>query len=550
VSDEKQEKEGESLPVQRSSIERDVNTLEGFIVDWYGGQEHATPGHDRLELERLIKDALKGRINAVIMMYEDRWDRGDRRAEEALDIFQQHGIKFYIGTSERNLLDPTVRGMLRIQSAIGRMVTELAQKKSIESRIARAKKGEPSSGGKHCLPYGRTWSRKDGWGLDEGKVEFIKDVARRYLAGEASVVSMAQEAGLTMSYLYQVLRERSGPVWVQHFRDPRFRINEEVPTAVPPLLDKDTIRRIKERLEDNTTRHHGRPKYNYLLNGYIFCAGCGYNLTGQVKRTTKKRTGTRTTLHYYRHPSTERRQPCPYCPRPMVRARDVEERVIEGLFDLCGNPAAIAEAIREAAPDLGRERKRQAKLEADLAKLREGRDRIMRLVLSGRATEEEADKVLDEAREREQGLQRELDSLVEVLSNTPDEEAVQLYVQQMGDCIVVYDQHGMGEDANGEQYPGGNNLGSFLSMTWEDKRRLVQAAFSQPQRGGKPSGVYITPVEGADGKRVYDVAIRGMLPFEEVLAAVPRPGANDKQGVMHSSPGTRPTSTRRRAGRG
>src|SRR5262249_17190786 len=57
VSGEKQEKKGESLATQRASNARDVVDLGGTIVEVYGGQEHATPGWEKKEVDRLIRDA-------------------------------------------------------------------------------------------------------------------------------------------------------------------------------------------------------------------------------------------------------------------------------------------------------------------------------------------------------------------------------------------------------------------------------------------------------------------------------------------------------------
>ena len=67
VSTEQQEKEGESLRTQGKQNEADVAAMEGQIVEWYGGQEHATPGFEKQELDRLIADAGKGKFDAVIV---------------------------------------------------------------------------------------------------------------------------------------------------------------------------------------------------------------------------------------------------------------------------------------------------------------------------------------------------------------------------------------------------------------------------------------------------------------------------------------------------
>src|SRR5262249_7673914 len=160
------------------------------------------------------------------------------------------------------------------------------------------------------LPFGRTWDKKTKrWGLDPDKRAQIEEVAARYLAGE-SLVELAEEHGHSYCNLYKILRERCGPVGQQRFRDPRFRIEVAGDVTVPPLLPDETIRRVRERLEDNRTNRHGSPLYDYLLNGFMFCGGCGYNLTGELNK------GHLT----YRHPHTKRDRPCPYGqPRPWAR---------------------------------------------------------------------------------------------------------------------------------------------------------------------------------------------------------------------------------------
>ena|SRR6516165_4037745 len=59
VSTDAQEKQGESLIVQRKSIERDVDRLGGRVIEWYGGAESASGIEERKELIRLKEDALR-----------------------------------------------------------------------------------------------------------------------------------------------------------------------------------------------------------------------------------------------------------------------------------------------------------------------------------------------------------------------------------------------------------------------------------------------------------------------------------------------------------
>jgi DNA invertase Pin-like site-specific DNA recombinase len=65
VSTEQQERTGESLRTQAKQNDQDVAFLSGKIVARYGGQEHATPGWEKGEVDRLIADAAKGKFDAV-----------------------------------------------------------------------------------------------------------------------------------------------------------------------------------------------------------------------------------------------------------------------------------------------------------------------------------------------------------------------------------------------------------------------------------------------------------------------------------------------------
>src|SRR5262245_2531012 len=106
VSTEKQEKQGESLRTQTSDNQRTVEHLGDSIVEWYGGQEHATPGYEKKEVDRLLLDARKKRFDAVIVTDADRWSRDNNKSKEGLEVLRANGIRFFVGVTEYNLFDP------------------------------------------------------------------------------------------------------------------------------------------------------------------------------------------------------------------------------------------------------------------------------------------------------------------------------------------------------------------------------------------------------------------------------------------------------------
>jgi hypothetical protein len=184
-----------------------------------------------------------------------------------------------------------------------------------------------------------------------------------------------------------------------------------------------------------------------------------------------------------------------------------------------GNPAQIKRAITSAVPDCDKLLKRRAALSGEVDKVSKGRERLLSLIVKGVLSDEQAESQLAELQAREATLRQELDRLAVTLANMPSEEQINVYVDQVGSSILLYDDTGDGE------YAGGNSLGTWLTMTAADKRRLVDAVFSRPLPDGTPSGVYVAVNPDWKGRyrKRWLYTIRGQMEFEAVLGAV-KPG--------------------------
>jgi DNA invertase Pin-like site-specific DNA recombinase len=508
VRTERQEKRGESLLTQLSQMTQAVQSLGGSITENYSGQEHATEGSERELLDNLLTDAQKQRrtFDAVMVADPSRWSRDNVKSETGLDTLKDAGVKFYVLTTEHDLYDPQARLFLSLSTTIGAFQARVQKQKSLLNRIARAKRGIPTSGD---LPYGRTFDRKTGtWGVDPQKQAIIAECAARYLKrpkGE-SLVNLAREYGIGFSNLYHTLRDKCGDTWACEFKAEDLNICETVLMTVPALLDEDTIKKVRNQLHDNRSRkpHGGKPRHSYLLGGRVFCGHCGYTMTGTY----------RWGYTYYRHPHCGNRYgknaDCPIRPRPLVRADKLEHEVVLKLFDLFGNPAQIERAIRTAVPDCDEVRQDQQRLQTDLEKTEKAIKRILDLVTKDVIAYEDAAEKLRDLRDRRDSLREQRDRLATALANVPDPEEVRCYVEKVGSNIFVRDDHG-------NRYLGGNSLSTYAQMTREDDQRLIDAVFSTPLRDGKPAGIYIGP-RGADGEWTY--RIRGNLEFETVLGEV------------------------------
>jgi len=507
VSTEKQAAKGESLRTQGTQTDRSVEQIGGTIVARYAGQEHATEGFDRQLLNNLLIDAQKKPrpFDAVIVADPSRWSRDNIASETGLEILRKAGVRFFVLTTEYDLFDPNARLFLGLSSTIGAFHARTQKQKSILNRIERAKRGSPTCG---KVPFGRVWdSDKKTWTIDPTKQSMIVDVAERFLKGE-SLPRMAKEYKVNHANLVKILRERCGDVWTIDFDSHDLNIHEQVILTIPRLLPESTIKAIRQRLTANRTYLHKtpRPKYEWLLQGHIFCAQCGYGMFGQINTTPKGEH-----KRYYRHAHGDNALKCEIRPRPYVDADRIEEQVIGQLFDMFGNPTAIERAVNRAIPDCDKTRKRLSTVEDELAKVEKGRNRVVGMIAQDLLTDEQAASKLRELKERESILQTEREQLNATLADVPDEPTLRKYVQKVKETILVYDGDGTIEPANDVQ--------TFVDMTRTERRNLVEAVFRVPLADGKPAGIYVTPdgQYGPTRRRKFTFTVRGRLDFECVM---------------------------------
>jgi DNA invertase Pin-like site-specific DNA recombinase len=479
VSTEKQEKRGESLRTQERQIQDAVAQLGGRITKRYAGQEHATAGWERQQLDSLLADAERPHkpFDAVMVAHPNRWSRDNVRSENGLEALVANGIRFFLLTQEQDLYDPTVRFYLAMSAVIGSYQAAQQTRTSLQNRIERAKRGWPASG---KLPFGRTFDRVSGsWGVDPAKHAMIQDVAGRYLAGE-SMANLASEYGVNHPFLHKTLAQGCGTVWVQQFASAKLRIDETIPTAVPALLGPEIIAAVLRRAAANKTYCHGHLKHQYVFARVVFCGECGYAMCGQMSPHGQR---------YYRHQSRNGAAGCSLTFRPWVPAGLLEEKVLAELAEMWGNPKAVEKALADAQPNRAesdRARKRLESIETEQAKIKRGQDRIIGFIAKGTITEEQAEGQLTTLNEREVALAEESDRLQRQLSGILS-PAVR---GRLAEQVVAARRR-----AGSWQRDTMRSAEDPERMTYEQKRMLVEDVFGGTTPDGRRMGVYVTPID-------------------------------------------------------
>ncbi len=409
-----------------------------------------------------------------------------------------------------------------MSSSIGAYHAANQKKKSIENRIARAKRGLPSAG---KLPFGRTFNRKtEEWSVDPAKKAFIEEVAERYLAGE-SLEKVAIEHGVNHTSLHKTLMRRSGSVWPITFKVDGVVIRNEplvVPIAIPELLPPETIRALHKRAEANKTYSHGVIKNEYLLRRVVFCARCGYTMSGQTNNNGKQ---------YYRHCHNQRAHECD-SPLHSVPVDILEETVLLHLWAAFGNASKLIHAMEKAIPDkqkVEEYRKRLERITGEMEKITRGRERVLAQLENETISEDEAAQRLEKSKQKMSNLSKEKERLESVLREIPDKNTIRDRAEVIASMVSSHE--------------------GWEALTKDEKRSIVEMVFSgtEPMNmqleceearslGEEPSpverrmGVYIGWVPGEEAKRrkVFNYFIVGHLIHESYQA----PLNEDEKGFL------------------
>lgn len=496
VSTEQQEKKGESLRTQKEQILSYVKRLGGIIPDscWqYSGQEHATPGQDRQLLDKLLEDSSKNIFDAIIVCDASRWSRDNKKSKEGLTILKKHKILFFAATTEYDLHSPEQALFLGLAAEINEFHAKNQNLKSIQNRIARAKRGIPTTG---KLPYGRTFdSEKSIWGIDKEKAQNIKWAADQYLNHNKGIIEIAKTLRMNVSNLWKILNHRSGDTWTIEFDATSLNIKEDVTMNIPPLLTPETIKAIHERAKANKTYTHGEIKNKYLLSRMIFCEDCGNAMFGQTNRHISR---------YYRH-ARYRLDECN--PKFWVRADLIEDAVFLHLFNLFGNVDGMEKAIARAIPNKARTVSLQEELkqlEPKLQLCQKEKENIVRSIAKGILTDEDAATNMRDIRESESRLTQSIFQIKLQLENVPTKERIERSATLVQNTIR-------------KAYKG---KGGIDKMTYEEKRTLLEKAFSGKDVKGKRLGVYVRKTNNPDRPIAFTVKgilgnIEGLLPLSK-----------------------------------
>jgi hypothetical protein len=412
-----------------------------------------------------------------------------------LKKLRENKIRFFTTFQEFNLYDPQVLVYLGICATLHEYQSALSTKKSILSKISRAKQGHYCCG---TLPHGRTWNKETKtWGVNKDVKKRVEHWAKLYLEEGYSFKRLAEYAGKSICKVYDILVRYPGSEWVINFKSDRFNIHETVTIPIPELLSKETIERIKRKAGERLKWDHRTPKHEYLLGRLIFDKPSGKALTGGGGQGARE--GERWYRKYLRCGSSI------YA----IKAGLIEDAVIDAVFEMFRDEDILYDAIYK---EEFISKKKITELQDQLVDFKSKLDSVDRKISNSVKAVADFDgngfdSFIDNLKLRIKPLEDERKAILAQISSTenrlsciPTKKEILSQVSQIQEQLFNRQTQ--------SYYSSGH---TFRDLPFEEKRKILSMLFGGVDEQGKKYGVYINYLESAKRKPKFNFEVYGRV---------------------------------------
>jgi site-specific DNA recombinase len=380
----------------------------------------------------MLADARRERFDTIVCWKSDRLSRGMYPAAALMEVVEANQINL---EAVMDAIDMKTFGLM---AAIGKIELDNFRERASMGKRGKAKQGRIPIGN---VPYGY---RID----DDGRAEIVKDEAEvvrrifRMCVHEglgARVIGQRLTADAVPvpngakrwwdGQIYRILTNETykGTWWYGKARyistEDGTIVHEKdrdswIPVPFPQIVDEQTWDAARSIMKQRRNRSYRNTKIFYLLQHIVRCTGCGM-LMGCL--ATRKRTVKRNGKVYKYEMEIPRRYYKCYgvqhfrtgCRKhTMIRAERLEGLVWGEVKKVLENPDLIVAGIEalDSKEDGGLE-KQVARAERELQKVQFEEDRVIRLYVTEKITEEQMDRQRKFITERLETVRTRLDDL-------------------------------------------------------------------------------------------------------------------------------------------
>ena len=365
----------------------------------------------RPEFQRMLAEAREGRFDTIVCWKSDRLSRGMYPAAALMEVVEAYQIGL------ESVLDAIDMKTFGLMAAIGKIELDNFRERATMGKRGAAKQRRISTG---RPPYGYRVDPTGRAVVNEAEAEVVRRIFHDYvdkglgaqrIAWDLTDDSIPTSSGGRTWHESTVHRMLGNPAYKGTWAFGRMRniASDEgnrvfaqpsdtwIEVPVPPLVDAEKWDRAQAAKRARYSGAKRNTKVLYLLQHLLRCTECGRKFRAHARwRTHATRNGQRVTYdlkvppRYYACTGTVLRLRCRE--KPTIRAEKLEQRVWNEIKGVLQEPSVIIAGI-EALGEQGGESlaEEQARAERDLREVQLEEERLVRLYVTGKLTEEMLD---------------------------------------------------------------------------------------------------------------------------------------------------------------
>lgn len=343
VSTQEQKLHGISLDAQKEKLQEYAERHNLKIVEWY--MDEGVSGRKlirrRPELQRMIRDAEKGKFDRIIFIKLDRFFRSVAEYHECMKRIEPI---LWTATEEKyDLTTANGRAFVNMKLTIAELEADQTGERIDLVNEYKVKTGQPLSGSvPFCLTIVQIGDRKRIVKNPE-TAEIMEDLLQHIWTHQSkskTVKYINSKYGMDMGQPSLTNLLKNTMLYGEYRGNPNY-LTEENRYMTKEDFDK-LQNMLSRQVKDNSTKH------DYIFSGLIKCPECGKVLKGTMF-TGKNPNGTRYRHHKYRCQKHSSRGTCSY--NKVVNEVTIEKLMLENIESILEDAKIKSAEIVESIPE-------------------------------------------------------------------------------------------------------------------------------------------------------------------------------------------------------
>ena len=285
VSSQEQKLHGLSLDAQKQKLSEYAEAHNLKIVEWYmdEGVSARKKIAKRPELQRMIRDAQRGRFKRIIFIKLDRYFRSVQEYYSCQAVLDEAGVTWTATEEKYDLSTANGRAFVNMKLTIAELESDTTGERIKIVNDYKVKSGLPLYGTRSmpfCYAVEKPGEDKNAKRIVKRNREAMEDLIAHVMVNKSirgGMTYVNNKYGLKLRYnaVSNVLRNEM--IYGSYKGNPNY---------CEPYITKEMFDELQQIVE-RTPRTSG-DEYTYIYTGLIRCPNCGGTLSGAMHVTTSK----------------------------------------------------------------------------------------------------------------------------------------------------------------------------------------------------------------------------------------------------------------------